>query len=69
MNPKLAAFLNHPAISKAYVTEQLYGNRSKTSTGKLANKIRGNQNRQFEEWELARLEQIRIDVMKDLCNP
>ena len=67
MNEELEKFLKHPAISKAYICQQLYGNTSKTNTGQFANKISGTQNRRFKPEELARLEQIRIETMKDLC--
>lgn len=71
LTPELRAFLESPAISQAYLCEQLYGDKNKTNTGKLANKrkgtLEGSTRRKFDESELARLEQIRLAVLQQLC--
>lgn len=54
----------HPAINLSWLTEQLYGSRSKSNTGKLGHKLHGR--RIWQEWELTKLEEIRQQLMKEL---
>lgn len=55
----------HKAINLSWLTEQLYGNRNTSNTGKLGHKLHGR--RKWQEWELTRLEAIRQQLITQLA--
>jgi len=63
----LKAFLTHPAINLAYVAEKLYGENTNYTRGRLSNKIHGKQSRKFTPSELAKLEEIRSQLLTELA--
>lgn len=59
-------FLNFDGVNKAYVAEQLFGSRGKSSTSRLRKKHLGIENRHFTDAEIDRLLEIRKEFLTHL---